>query len=186
VARGAFSADGERALLTFESFASPRVFDATTGTQLHVFEHGAVKALVGGAFSPDGQQILIGTWGSKAGIWDTATGKLLRTLDNDGSVHGVAYSPSGKLVLTHVDYKAIRVWDAETGQLLGNFKDPVGMVRGAFSLDGQSLLLIYLRPDGSGSGKCSARIWPLDALGEAIQRKPRELTPAEREQYGLK
>jgi hypothetical protein len=46
--------------------------------------------------------------------------------------------------------------------------------------------LIYLRPDGSGSGKCAARISPIDPLAEALKRKPRELTAAEREQYGVR
>jgi WD40 repeat protein/tRNA A-37 threonylcarbamoyl transferase component Bud32 len=185
VTGAAFSADGELAMLAFESHASPRAFDATTGAQLHVFEQSAVQARVG-AFSPDGKQIIIGTTGTKAGIWETATGKLLRTFDHEGSVHGVAFSPRGRLVLTNSDYKALRVWDTETGQLVAHFKDPIGIVRGAFSTDGQSLLLIYLRPDGSGSGKCAARISPIDPLAEALKRKPRELTAAEREQYGVR
>jgi hypothetical protein len=61
------------------------------------------------------------------------------------------------------------------------------MVRGSFSADGQSVLVAYVRPGGANSiGKCSARIWPINPLSEAIQRKPRELTATEREQYGVR
>lgn len=48
------------------------------------------------------------------------------------------------------------------------------------------MLVIDLRPDGPTGGKCSARVWPLDPLAEAIRRKPCVLTEAEREQYGVK
>jgi len=180
----AFSADGERVLLAFESQASPRVFNATTGEQLRVLKHP--DQVRWADFRPDGKQVITGSYGGKARIWDVTTGKLLRTLDHDGAVYAAAYSPNGKLVSTSSDYKALRIWDAGTGQLVAHFKDPLGMVRGGFSSDGESILLVYMRPDGAQTGKCAARILPLDALGEAIKRKPRELTSAEREQCGVK
>jgi WD40 repeat protein len=52
------------------------------------------------AFSPDGKQVLTGSWDNTAVLRDVATGKTLQTWKHIGVVKSVAFSPDGKQVLT--------------------------------------------------------------------------------------
>jgi WD40 repeat protein/predicted Ser/Thr protein kinase len=172
----AISRDGKQALITWTAGHAARTWNVETGEEMHVLDH-ALSA----AFSPDGKRIVTGGGDQQARIWDAATGRLIHTLDHEANVWHVEFSPDGKLVLTGAEWKGLRVWDAASGQLVAHFRDPTGMVRGAFSPDGKEVFTAYVRPDGT----CSARFWPLDPVAEAIRRKPRELTEAERQLYGL-
>ena len=71
------------------------------------------------AFSPDGASLASGMVGG-VGIWELATGELVRTLPEDFTV---AWSPDGRWLTTGgKDYgRAVRLWDAETGELRGEF-----------------------------------------------------------------
>lgn len=180
----AFSADGKRVFIGWVSENPPRTWDAETGAELHALDHGKAQ-IEWAAFSPDGTQLVTGAHDKKARVWDAGTGKLVRTLDHEGTVLQVEFSSDGKSILTCAESKSLQVWDAATGQPVAQFRDPTGMVRGAFSPDGREVFVSYIRPGGPASGKCSARLWPLAPLPEAVRRKPRELTPAEREANGV-
>jgi hypothetical protein len=96
---------------------------------------------------------------------------------HEGTVHGVAFSPDGKRIATAGADGVARVWDAETGQgwiTLTGHQGPIYQV--VFSPDGERL--------ATTSGDGTARVWPLDPLPLARSRRPREMTPAERQRYG--
>ena len=86
------------------------------------------------------------------------------------------FSADGRFVVTASDDQTARVWDAATGKevLLLRHKAPV-----QFAL---------MTPDGRRLATASdtVRIWDLDPLPIAIQRKPRELSSYERERFGIK
>jgi WD40 repeat protein len=51
------------------------------------------------AFSPDGKQVVSGSYDQTVRLWDAATGARLQTLEgHTGSVWSVAFSPDGKLL----------------------------------------------------------------------------------------
>jgi WD40 repeat protein len=54
------------------------------------------RAVTSTQFSPDGQQVLTGSWDRTARLWDAATGKPL----GEGGVISVQFSPDGKRVLS--------------------------------------------------------------------------------------
>lgn len=53
------------------------------------------------AFSPDGKQIVSGSWDNTVRLWDAATGAVLQILEGHTSyVNSVAFSPDGNMLPT--------------------------------------------------------------------------------------
>jgi serine/threonine protein kinase/WD40 repeat protein len=107
----------------------------------------------GAAYSPDGQQVLIGEDNGNARFWDPTTGQSLGPpLHNDGRISVVAFSPDGRLALTADLNGAVFLWDAVTHLPLHGPPRHEGLV-----------LAAAFRPDGlvvatAGSDK-TVRLW---------------------------
>jgi WD40 repeat protein len=145
-----------------------RLWDGATGKELLSLEKSAGSGMdvygqpgSGAAFSPDGRQIL--TAGGDAILWDSATGKPVRALQEPllprkgakDSNHFAAFSPDGRRVLTvsgdGKDSRA-RIWDAATGKQLLTIQEPGGFLGPLhFSPDGRKVL--------GACGDKSARLW---------------------------
>lgn len=71
------------------------------------------------AFSPDGQLLATGGIGSRAEVWDVASGDLKFELDTDtrGDLEP-QFSPDGKLIAVGDDTRKIHIFDAATGERL--------------------------------------------------------------------
>src|SRR4029453_18190783 len=93
-----------------------------------------------------------------AQLWDTATGRRLRTLSgHQDTVENAAFSPDGKLVVTASHDGTARLWDTGSGSLLRILEGHNGEVHGAaFSADGR--LIVTAGDDG-------ARVWTCDICG---------------------
>src|SRR5262249_41230514 len=104
------------------------------------------------ALAPDGRTVAAGGENNILGLWDRATGKLVRRFvghrgterntDKPGSVFSVAFSPTGEtLASLSLEAGVVRVWDVATGkerfQLHGRALYTVRCL--AFSPDGQVL-----------------------------------------------
>ncbi|KAL5312971.1 hypothetical protein ACEPPN_019397 [Leptodophora sp. 'Broadleaf-Isolate-01'] len=114
------------------------------------------------AFSPDGKQVVSGSYDKTVRLWDAVTGVALQTLEgHSGSVHSVAFSPDGKQVVSGSNDKTVRLWDAVTGAALQTLEGHSGLVHSvAFSPDGKQVV--------SGSDDETVRLW--DAVtGAALQ-----------------
>jgi eukaryotic-like serine/threonine-protein kinase len=126
------------------------------------------------SISPDGKTIAIGggdVSGQNGGaqLWDIASGKLSRVLEDSGCVMAVAISPDGKTVLTAGPEQKTRLWDAANGRLIGELvQDQGASLAIAFSPDGKTIVT-------AGSGGI-AQLWdastrakigePLHVLGQ--------------------
>ncbi|MDR3157814.1 MAG: WD40 repeat domain-containing protein [Zoogloeaceae bacterium] len=110
----AFSPDARR-ILTASGDKTTRVWDAQTGKEL--FQLESERKIESVVFSEDGR-FLIGNaeWDRvcpwRGYLWDAATGKLLRTLELEGTL--AACSPDGKRLLT-IRGAHFYLWDTETG-----------------------------------------------------------------------
>ena len=122
---------------------------------------GHTQPVYSAAFSPDGKRVVTGSFDGTARIWDTGTGKVLRTLDIGMLVYFVAFSPDGKQILvacgeSNLDLKFTTfILDAESGGLLKMFEGHTDAVNSAaFSPDGKRIV--------TASRDKTARIWNVE------------------------
>jgi WD40 repeat protein len=105
------------------------------------------------ALSRDGRYIAVGLEDRAVVLWDTASGRPVRTLaGHQGAVLSVCFSSDGRHILSgSADFTAI-LWDTETGARVRTFKGHTGSVASvALSPDGERCL--------TGSHDSTATLW---------------------------
>ena len=163
--RLAFSPDGKSVAVAGCYRNVARVFDTTTGRQLHTLKgHSALDPVEGVSFSANGKLLLSRDF-MTARIWDAVTGRPLRTLgptdERLWTTWSAAFSPNGKLVVTanegnlsgHGD--GARIWDAASGRLLRTLRH-ADVAGAAFSPNGK---LIVTASTFYGSAPPTVRTW---------------------------
>jgi WD40 repeat protein len=170
-----FSSDGGRLVATSPGLA--RVCDGSSGRQLVDLTTPNEEWIFGAGFSPDGGHIVTGSIRGTPRLWDARTGKQLAVLrGHNDQVEGVGFSPDGSRIVTASKDKTARVWDVATARELLTLKHDSAVGRAAFTPDGRQVFTV---------SETMARLWPLDPLAVAERRKPRDLTKAEKERFGI-
>ena len=168
------------------------VWDTNTWDLLYTVAHEQPALVLVAAWSPDGTRLLTtsgnaeqGAQDNTARIWDGATGKELLVLRGyTEMVWSGDWSPSGERVATSSTDGTVRIWDASTGDELLTLSVPVFLVLYArWSPDGQHLAIA-----GLDTLVSVWRVW--QSTEELVDYAKecclfRELTAAEREQFGL-
>jgi WD40 repeat protein len=73
---------------------------------------GHTAAVYSAAYTPDGKNIVTGSFDSTVKIWDASTRKAIKTLEgHTGLVLSVALDPAGKRIVTGSLDKSARIWD---------------------------------------------------------------------------
>jgi hypothetical protein len=109
----AFSSNGQF-ILTSSSDHTVRVWDSTTGVELHTLE-GHSETVNSAAFSPKGEFITSGSSDGTVRVWDAQTGSQLHILEGHSDwVFSVAFSPDGSHIISRSQEHTL-VWDAVTG-----------------------------------------------------------------------
>jgi WD40 repeat protein/serine/threonine protein kinase len=158
----AFSPDGKEVVSAAGELFAPvevRAYDAATGERKRTAP-GGPRAIFSVALSPDGRLLVGVDEGGAVKVWDAATGKPLRPLEQhppgflvgDFGADGKQFVSGGTPpLMTHVG-----VWDVATGKLLRTLPSPtLGPQALSFSPDGQRLV--------SGGHDHEAKVW--DAAG---------------------
>ncbi len=166
----AFSRDGQF-LVSGGMDGAIKIWNWRTGELLHTLNRPSPSDLIGSlvswfdssigslwsvAISPDGQALASGGSDQPIMLWNSSTGKLLRTLtEHSGTVLSVAFSPDGQTLASGGDDNTIRICNFQTGELLHTLRHlgPVKSV--AFSPDGQTLV--------SGSADMTVKIWHMSS-----------------------
>jgi len=103
------------------------------------------------AFSPDGKQVVSGSWDNTARVWEAFTGREVARMTHDNFVVSVAFSPDGKYIVSGSWDKTARVWEMATGNEVARMTHDGAVVSVAFSPDGKHVV--------SGSRDNTARVW---------------------------
>jgi WD40 repeat protein len=157
----AFSPDGRLALSGSDD-RTVRVWDVTTGAELHRFD-GHTDGVAAVAFSEDGRRAASAGGDRTVRLWEVGTGRELGCLrGHTDTVRGVAFVPGGRLVVSCSDDGTARLWDVAAGAELRTFAGHQGCVACvAVSGDGQRVL--------TGGYDHTVRVWDL-ASGAELHR----------------
>jgi len=161
-----------------------RVWDVASGEETMVLDSDfgwTYRA----SWSPDGTKLLVTYENGVARIWDLLTGDTAFTFTvHQGQVDG-EWSPAGTLVAT-TDYaeQVVKIWRPENGDELFDFQLPGAPLGMRWSPDGTQIIVT-----GDGfKGPFIKRVWrtPDELINYAYDCcVTRQLTPEERNQYGL-
>lgn len=109
----ALSSDGSRAVTGYGIPGRIMLWEVATGTELRPLQNEAGDPFVGEChdlqFSPDGRTVLAALAGWRCGVWEAATGKLLRWLDYDAEPLVGIEAPNYNLIAARYDAASERV-----------------------------------------------------------------------------
>ncbi|OUL34278.1 hypothetical protein BV372_14260 [Nostoc sp. T09] len=152
------SLDGQKALKTslkavVQMQHTPWV-DVNTRTQvelalMHIVHNvvapntlkGHANSVYGVSFSPDGKILATASADNTLKLWDTSTGKEIKTLiGHTNSVNDISFSPNGKMLASASDDNTLKLWDTSTGKEIKTLIGHTNSVKGvSFSPDGKML-----------------------------------------------
>jgi WD40 repeat protein len=152
----AFSPDG-KTLVSSARDDILRFWDAATGKEMRQVKLKSFAPQL--AFSPDGA--ILATGGGNVDLWETGTGKLLRSCerDDDGHIESLAFSPDGKTVAAaRSNSQALSLWGVASGKKRLVFAGHLRLVAGvAISPDGK--LLASAAWEKNYTRRNSVRLW---------------------------
>jgi WD40 repeat protein/class 3 adenylate cyclase len=148
-------------------------------------------------WSPDSTRISVGGGDDEVGsltnpvyVYDASSGEeLLKIVKHTGQAFRIDWSPDGKRLASGSSDDTTRIWDAQTGAELLTLSTPGDWaINPAWSPDGKYLLVTILNISSPGQSGVW-RVW--QSTQELIDYAKeccvfRELTEAERAQFGLK
>ncbi len=157
------------------------LWDAQTSEKLRTFT-GYQKDITSLAFSPDGRYVVAGGDDTTVVFWDVQTGEVVQTLTGHTlRMYSLTFSIDGNTLLTGSMDGTARLWDWRSGRELRRYVVPGFVGAAIFSPDEQYVLI------GSSDGKVYIAPTSIDDLIQSVCRRVlRDLSPAERVQYGIR
>ena len=132
------------------------------------------------AFSPDGESFAcISLASSVVNLFSTRDATLIASMEgHESGLVDLAFSPDGRYLATASLDRTARIWEVSDGSPWLTCRGHSNIVLTVdFSRDGHHMV--------SASADGTARMWPVDPHAAAQRHRPRELTAAERDRFGL-
>ena len=151
-----FSKDGKQVVtasgvtgLRGEAF----LWNVETGKLIRKFTGEHRDILFDAELSPDGSILATAGYDRSIKIWETGSGKLLRTIEgHNGAVYDIAFSPEGAVLASAGGDASVKLWQVSTGLRLDTMGQPTGeQFNVAFTPDGRFIV-------ASGADK-QIRLW---------------------------
>jgi WD40 repeat protein len=142
-----------------------KVWDLKTAKEiLNIPQKSHVNCVV---VSPDGHSLATANVDRIVHIWDTATGKQLRSLaGHKVPVRSVAFSPDGREIASGGMDGSVRIWDLATGREKYAPLNHQGIaIDLSYSRDGRRLAVATF---GLGSGKGEVKLWDVETGKEIL------------------
>jgi len=116
-----------------------KVWEMASGKQLQSIEGSSLVRSI--AFDRAGQLLASGSEDGEVSLWDSVTGKLLRTLKgHQKEINSVVFAPQGGTLASGSEDKTVKLWEARSGTLLRTLEGHTASVDCvAFSTDGRLL-----------------------------------------------
>jgi WD40 repeat protein/serine/threonine protein kinase/DNA-binding XRE family transcriptional regulator len=154
------SPDGKYVAATAGDVKGAALWDVATGKLLRTFS-GHTDGVIRLAFSPDGKELVTGSFDTTARLWDVATGQTIRIFSGHRNwITGIDFSPDGRSIATSSLDGTARIWDRATGTELRRIAVISGTADVAFSPDSKYLL--------TSAGDEMVRLWDV-ASGQQIR-----------------
>jgi RNA polymerase sigma factor (sigma-70 family) len=100
-----------------------RRWDAATGKALST--RNAYVGEIAVARTPDGKGVVVVDEAGRLDLWDTATGRIMKTLQTAGrDKHQILFTPDGKHLLVAAQSGPNTIWDLSAGKRVGEFAPP--------------------------------------------------------------
>ncbi|NDJ63035.1 MAG: PQQ-binding-like beta-propeller repeat protein, partial [Chloroflexi bacterium] len=131
------TASGDSTLIMWDVDEESAYFGEAVGQYI-----GTGAAISTAAFSPDGSQIISGSFDNTVALWDTDTAQLLQRFEGHTDwVEAIAFTPSGREVLSTSFDQTLILWDVTTEDILNRYTDHFGPVHSvAYSSDGRNAI----------------------------------------------
>ena len=129
---------------------------------------GHSRAVRSVAFSPSGKMIASGSADRTIILWDVATRRNIRTLQNGGLVQAVAFSPNGRFLASHSNQ--VILWEVATGRKIATLLRTYSYGSVAFSPDGAIV--------AAGSPDNKVRLWEVSTRREIATLVHGEIGPS--------
>ena len=115
VKKAIFSKNGNRLLLIptteLQEGTVCYVWDVPSGQLLHRLPDPADSYALSGAFSADGNQLLLGTWNRAVHLYDLTNGERLHTFKGHrGKVKALAFAPDGAYMASGAEDGQVKIW----------------------------------------------------------------------------
>lgn len=134
-------------------------------------QEGHTENVEAAAFTPDGRLALTASDDKTVGIWEAATGRMVRRLTgHTDAVLGLAVAPEGSRVASLAAGGEVKVWEIETGRCLLTYMLPYRSYALTWTPSGRQLLVADDR--GGVEFRDPFRgdvVWKLTAPPEAAQ-----------------
>lgn len=147
---------------------SLRLWDVPAQEEIRKFD-GHQDGLTSVAFSPNGEQLIAGSFDWLLRLWEVDTGRLISTFEgHEAAIWSVAFSPDGETIASASEDWTVRLWNTPDSNENLTIQTPTKI----FSGHTNRVWSVAFHPNenlvASGSWDRTVRVWDVDANSDEV------------------